>query len=228
LSPETHFSCKPAEKRESIPASPIQSLNVHSLLPHAIQTMTAPLKRLALFGSSGQTGLVVAHEALARNYALNLLVRTPSKLPASIATHPNVAVIQGDVTNSEDVLRTIINGATDEEQAAGIKRPAAAVLSCLGTQILRGPPAQVHSIGTRNIIAVLNSPGSSTKRLITMSAVGVGESAKDTPFWAMPASYLANTYILKEVQDDKAIMEKEVMESGIGWFHRVSDCLNSK
>lgn len=185
------------------------------------RSMAAPVsvvRRIAIFGASGQTGKFLTQQALERGLGLNILVRDPTKLPDALKQDNRVAVIKGDVTNADDVFRTIVYGATDEEQAAGVKRPADAVLSCLGTQTLRGPPAQCHSLGTRNMISAMQSPGSPAKKLVVMSAVGVGESAKEVPFWAWPASYLANNYILNEVQADKAIMEKEIMESGLGGF----------
>lgn len=150
--------------------------------------MSQQLKRLAVFGGSGQTGRVLCKQALERNYALSILARNPELLPSEIRDHPNVNILKGDVTNADDVFRTIVNGATEEEQAAGVKRGTAhAVLSCLGTQILRGPPAKCHSLGVRNMISAMKSGSTACNKLVVMSAVGVGESAKDVPFWARPA-----------------------------------------
>ncbi|KAI9001825.1 hypothetical protein DFJ74DRAFT_697315 [Hyaloraphidium curvatum] len=181
--------------------------------------MAAKLPRLAIFGASGQTGRVLVRQALDRNHPVTLLVRDPAKLPAELrADADRVSVIKGDVTNYEDVRRTIVAGNSAEEEAAGrAARPAGAVLSCLGTQILSGPPTQVHSLGVRNMIKAMKSPGAATDRIVAMSAIGVGETAADVPFWAWPATYLANNFILREVQADKAIMERELVESGLDY-----------
>lgn len=63
------------------------------------------MKKLAIFGSTGNSGSYLVKEALERGYELTLLVRDSSKIPAEI--QDKVSVIKGDALNYKDVSETI-------------------------------------------------------------------------------------------------------------------------
>jgi len=62
------------------------------------------MKTIAIFGAAGNTGKPFTEMALKDGYAVKALVRTPAKLGLQ---HPNLEVIQGDLTDSAKVEETI-------------------------------------------------------------------------------------------------------------------------
>ncbi|SON51974.1 NAD(P)-dependent oxidoreductase [Vibrio tapetis] len=63
------------------------------------------VKTLAILGGTGLVGQQVVKEALALNYHLRILARTPSKVSA----HPNITVIKGDARD-ENALNSLVKG----------------------------------------------------------------------------------------------------------------------
>ena len=55
---------------------------------------------LLVFGASGRTGKLVAKESLEKGHHVLAFVRNPTKLDFS---HPQLEVVQGDVTSVTDV-----------------------------------------------------------------------------------------------------------------------------
>ena len=62
------------------------------------------MKRIALFGASGQTGQRFLEKALEANYELVALVRNPDKITQA---HSNLRLIKGDVLNESDVAEVV-------------------------------------------------------------------------------------------------------------------------
>ncbi|QEO14506.1 SDR family oxidoreductase [Agromyces intestinalis] len=107
---------------------------------------------IALFGATGKTGRRVLDRALAAGYDVRALVRTPAKLDV---TNDRLTVIQGDVTDTDAVERTI----------AG----SDAVLSLFGQ--VKGSPRTLQTDGTRVIVAAMQRHG--VRRLVTLSGGGL-------------------------------------------------------
>uniref|UniRef100_A0A4W4FQ26 NAD(P)-binding domain-containing protein n=1 Tax=Electrophorus electricus TaxID=8005 RepID=A0A4W4FQ26_ELEEL len=66
--------------------------------------MSDAVKNVAIFGSTGMTGLVTVPIASAAGYNVTVLVRDPARLPAD---HKASRVVVGDVLNKEDVKKTL-------------------------------------------------------------------------------------------------------------------------
>uniref|UniRef100_A0A8C8DTT0 Biliverdin reductase B n=1 Tax=Oryzias sinensis TaxID=183150 RepID=A0A8C8DTT0_9TELE len=66
--------------------------------------MSDSIKNVAIFGATGMTGLATLPLAVAAGYNVTVLVRDPAKLPAD---HKACRVVVGDVTNKEDVKKTM-------------------------------------------------------------------------------------------------------------------------
>ncbi|XP_076590371.1 flavin reductase (NADPH) [Chaetodon auriga] len=103
--------------------------------------MSAFIKNVAIFGSTGMTGLATFPQAVAAGYNVTVLVRDPTKLPAD---HKASRVEVGDVLNKEDVKKTL------EGQDA--------VIIILGTRNDLSPTT-VMSEGTKNIVEAMKARG---------------------------------------------------------------------
>ncbi|XP_034239259.1 flavin reductase (NADPH) isoform X2 [Thrips palmi] len=63
------------------------------------------MKKIAIFGGSGNTGLCAVDAALKKGLAVRALARDPSKFPEDVAS--KVEIVQGDVLNYDDVKKTV-------------------------------------------------------------------------------------------------------------------------
>ena len=90
--------------------------------------------RLAIFGSTGGTGLELTRQALEQGHSVRVLVRNPNRMPL---VNSNMRVVLGNVLDHESVTKTVLG--------------ADAVLSCLGQRnLLRN--TRVCSVGTHLIV----------------------------------------------------------------------------
>ncbi|XP_026996070.1 flavin reductase (NADPH) isoform X1 [Tachysurus fulvidraco] len=121
--------------------------------------MSDSIKNVAIFGSTGMTGLATLPIAAAAGYNVTVLVRDPSRLPAD---HKASRIVVGDVCNKEDVKKTL------EGQDA--------VIIVLGTRSDLGPTTMM-SEGTRNILESMKSRGI-CKVVACMSAFLLWDRAK--------------------------------------------------
>jgi putative NADH-flavin reductase len=106
--------------------------------------------RIVIFGASGQTGRLLAGQALAAGHDVAAVTRRPAGFPF---THDRLAVIDADVHDGPAVGRTI--------------EGADVVLSALGVPFTR-KQITVYSDGARNIIAAMSGHG--VKRLVVVSS----------------------------------------------------------
>jgi putative NADH-flavin reductase len=60
--------------------------------------------KLALFGASGKTGRHLVEQALAKEYSVTALARTPDKLARY---HDRLKVIQGDIRDASKVAEAV-------------------------------------------------------------------------------------------------------------------------
>ncbi|MCC6169700.1 MAG: SDR family oxidoreductase [Caldilineaceae bacterium] len=148
--------------------------------------------QIALFGATGGTGRQVTQQALAAGYSVAALVRDPAKMPA---THPNLHIIPGNVLNAEPV--------------AGALRGAGAAIICLGNTSAN--PDRVVSRGTGLIVDAMQNQG--VRRLVVVSAIGVGDSRDQVPFFFK----LLTKTLLRQTMQDKEAQEAIVRGSDLDW-----------
>jgi putative NADH-flavin reductase len=117
------------------------------------------MKKIALFGATGQTGGWVLKKLLAQGYSVTALVRDASRLNVS---DPRLTFIQGDVLDAQAVAKTIAG--TD------------VVVSLFGH--VKGSPEWLQTNGTKNIVAAMNSAG--VRKIISLSGGGL-PFEKDEP-----------------------------------------------
>ncbi|XP_046536144.1 flavin reductase (NADPH) [Equus quagga] len=100
------------------------------------------VKKIALFGATGRTGLTTLAQAVQAGYEVTVLVRDASKLPSEGPQPAHVVV--GDVRQAADVDKTV----------AG--QDAVVVLLGTGSDL---SPTTVMSEGARNIVAAMKAHG---------------------------------------------------------------------
>uniref|UniRef100_A0A671KAR1 Flavin reductase (NADPH)-like n=1 Tax=Sinocyclocheilus anshuiensis TaxID=1608454 RepID=A0A671KAR1_9TELE len=137
--------------------------------------MSDAIKNVAIFGSTGMTGLATLPIAVAAGYNVTVLVRDAARLPAD---HEASRVVVGDVLNKDDVKKTL------EGQDAVIiilgTRNDLMHFIYLFSEILSAGPTMMMSEGTRNILEVMKARGI-RKVIACMSAFLLWDRAKVPP-----------------------------------------------
>lgn len=147
--------------------------------------------KIAIFGSTGKTGLLTVFQALDKGHNVTAFARNPSMVKI---THKNISVIQGDILDYSKV-KEAVNGQD-------------VIISTLGVSSRK--PTTVLSDGTSNILKAMEECG--VKRFICMSSAGI---------LGNDAGFLFGKIIiplfLKEVFKDKVRQMKIVQESRVEW-----------
>ena len=148
--------------------------------------------RILVFGETGPTGQQIVYQGLELGYEITAFVRDPVRLPIK---HPNLAVLTGDVQDPNSVLKAV--------QGHDL------IMSALGNgKSLKG---KVFSVGIKNIVDAMKQFQS--KRIIVMSAFGVGNSLDRVPL--LPKMFYQT--LLKSTFNDKEIGEKYLKQSNLNW-----------
>jgi putative NADH-flavin reductase len=148
--------------------------------------------KVLVLGANGKTGSLVVDRAVAMGHEVSVLVRR-----AGLSSKSGVQVIIGDALKAADVLR-----AMDQQDA---------VVECIGgTSPWKDQTLERDAM--QNIVAAMKA--SATRRLVVVSAMGVGESAEQSPWWYR---YLMVPMFLRGSTADKTEMEVIVRESGLDW-----------
>ena len=154
------------------------------------------MKKIALFGATGQTGQLFLRAALAGGYQVKALVRHANKLTQKSA---RLTVIEGDVLNSADVYKTVEG--TD------------IVVSLFGH--VKGSPEWLQTNGTKNIVAAMKTHN--VGRIISLSGGGLPFPEKDKPKFA---DYVIRTIMkvaVPKVLNDAVAHHEVLVASGLKW-----------
>lgn len=149
--------------------------------------------KIAIFGATGGTGRCTVEQALAQGHSVSALARDPAKLDL---THPNLAIIAGNVLNADDVTACL--------------QGSEAVIVSLGNT--PNNPDLVVTDGTRNVIEGMRALG--IGRLIAVTSLGVGDSKEQVPFFFRT---LMRT-VLRKAMEDKEQQEQLIRASGLDWI----------
>ncbi len=155
------------------------------------------MKKIALFGGTGQTGKEFLDLALENEYSVKALVRTPSKVHL---THPNLLVVKGDVLNEKDV-QTVVAG-TD------------VVVSLFGH--VKGSPEWLQTNGTKHIVQAMKQEG--ITKVISLSGGGLPYPEKDEPKFADKMIRLIMKIAVPKVLNDAIAHHEVLAESGLDWI----------
>ncbi|MDB4920228.1 NAD(P)-dependent oxidoreductase [Mucilaginibacter sp.] len=158
--------------------------------------------KILILGATGRTGRLIVEEALKHGYDLNVLVRDKNKISFS---SKSIKVYQGTPTRIAD-LAAAMQGCDLIISALGIVRASDAPWSKLITA------KNFISESIKNVIAEADQQ--SLKRLITVSAWGVGDTKMEIPFWLR---WLINYTNLRPVYAEHELGEKLLANSNLNW-----------
>lgn len=154
------------------------------------------MKKLALFGATGQTGREFLKLALPEGYELRAMARNPDDLKIE---HENLEVIQGDVLNESDVEEVVIG--TD------------VVVSLFGH--VKDSPKWLQTNGTKNIVKAMKKEG--IDKIISLSGGGLPYE-KDKPkipdYLIKGAMKLFAGHLLEDAKKHAEVLK----ESGLDWI----------
>jgi putative NADH-flavin reductase len=152
--------------------------------------------RILVFGATGPTGLEVVSQGLEHGHDVTAFVRDPGRL-GPLA--PRVRVAVGDVTRAQSALAV---------DAAMQGRDA--VVSALGVRAaLRSGGLMASAM--RAIVPAMEAHG--VRRIVLVSAMGVGASGRDAPL----VPRLMYRLLLGDIFADKQAAEDRVRASGLEW-----------
>ncbi len=158
--------------------------------------------RVLVLGATGGTGRAAVHYALVAGHHVTAFARRPEALDMRDA---RLETVRGDVMDAPAVARAVA-GQDGVIVALGISSNP--IMVKLGRS---NTPINVCSVGTRNALAALK--GNGRRRLVCVSAYGVGETRDRMP---RAARFIYRT-LLKEHMDDKEVQERLVRESDTDW-----------
>ncbi len=147
--------------------------------------------KIAVFGASGKTGILIVYQALNQGHMVTAFARYPANVTIR---HNNLRVIQGDVLEPEKVGLAVVG--------------QDAVLCALGYD--KNKPNIMLSEGTGNILKAMEATG--VKRFICMSSAGI--LGNDGGFWF---GKIIMPLFLKHVFEDKKRQAKVIEQSSAEW-----------
>jgi putative NADH-flavin reductase len=152
--------------------------------------------RIVVFGANGRTGRQIVAQALAAGHEVTAFVRDPAKAPGP---HPRLRVAVGEVTCDQEAVAAAVTGQD-------------AVLSALGSPStwsgLLHPTLTVEAAP----VIVRAMRGAGVRRLVFLSAHGVGETRDEGP-----ASFRLMYRFLGPVFGDKAAGERVLRDDALDW-----------
>ena len=148
--------------------------------------------KVLVIGAAGKTGEALVKGALARGYTVTAFVHDAKEFEAG-----GTRVIEGDVLDAA-VLESAIAGQD-------------AVLDALGGHT-PWKETTLETNAARNVISGMGKHG--VKRLMVVSAIGVGGTADLVPSWY---EHLIMPTLLRGTMHDKEAMEPVVEASGLDW-----------
>ncbi len=146
--------------------------------------------RVLVLGATGRTGLELLRQGAERGHDVTAFARKPEALEGA-----GVKVLQGDILDPKAVDRAV----QDQD----------AVLFALGPRNRHDERTQ--SEGTAHLVRAMEARG--IKRLVLLSAIGVGESLRQSGFFGAVIVPLA----LRKVFADKERQEALVTGSTLDW-----------
>jgi len=149
--------------------------------------------KLAVFGATGPTGKELLAQALDRGYEVTAFARRPQAL----SQRERLRVVSGDATRDAGAVAEAVRGQDGVVSALGVR-----------TSFL---PRGLMQRSLANIVPAMEAAG--VRRLVLMSAFGVGESRKDAPL----GPRLVYHTLLACIFADKRAAEESLKRSTLDW-----------
>ena len=148
--------------------------------------------KLLVLGGTGGTGRQIVQQALEAGHDVTVLARDPAK----VAQQPRLRSVGGDVADTQKVIDAM--------------RGQDAVISALG----RGLSFKSEHLIERSVPGILSAMKTAgVRRLIFMSAWGVGDTKQDAPL--LPKMFF-NT-LLRGIYADKLAGDELIRKSDLDW-----------
>ena len=147
--------------------------------------------KIAVFGASGRTGLLLTFQALNQGHEVTAFTRSPHKISI---THKNIRIVGGELQDFKKI----------KEAVSGQD----VVMCTLGIE--KNKPSTVLSDATRLILKAMEEAG--VKRFICMSSAGV--LGNDGGFWF---GKILIPLFLKHVFEDKKRQIEVIRQSKSEW-----------
>ena len=151
--------------------------------------------KITIIGASAGVGLATTKRALERHHDVTTLARSEIALPAS----NHLTTLKGSATSKADLTEAI--------------RGSEAVIVALGTGKSM-KQTTLYSDFARVLVEVAQELKFSAP-IIVLTGFGAGESAQYHDNFIMRMFF---KFLLKDVYDDKSIMEKTITESNLNWI----------
>jgi len=155
--------------------------------------------KVLIFGATGPTGRELVARALEKGHDVTAFARNPKGL--GMEEEEGFRIVPGDVLQPKTVDRAM--------------KGQQAVLCAIGPRAHTGTgetPYNVVSVGTRHIVEAMEQTG--TKRLVTLSSAGVGDSRGKLGFFR---EAILIPLFSKAKFRDKELQEEYVRESSVEW-----------
>jgi putative NADH-flavin reductase len=154
------------------------------------------MKKIALFGASGQTGQQFLIQALEKGYSVKALVRNLNSMPQKST---QLELIQGDVLNLVDVEKTI--------------EGCDVVISLFGH--VKNSPEWLQSDGTSNIIKAMKK--FRILKIVSLSGGGLPYPEKDEPKFMDKVIRTIMKITVPKVLNDANKHANLLRNSGLKW-----------
>ena len=152
--------------------------------------------KLAILGATGKTGGHAMERALADGHHVRVLARDPSKVTTK---HERLEVVKGDATQTEDCA-TLVEGCD-------------AVLAAVGPPHLKKTTLRADVV--KALVPAMTSKG--VKRLVWLSAIGVGDSKEQTRRTSFFVSRVFIPLVVKTTYIDVQAAEDLLLGSGLDY-----------
>lgn len=150
--------------------------------------------KIVVFGASGPTGRQVVSQALAAGHEVTAFVRNPD---AFDLRHERLRIAVGDTTR-------------DDAKVAEAIRGQEVVVSALGRRN-SFKSGNLIRLSLQSIVSAMERNG--VRRLLVVSAFGVGESHRDAPL--LPR--IMYRLLLTDIFADKKAAEDDLTRSSVDW-----------
>jgi putative NADH-flavin reductase len=151
-------------------------------------------RKVLVLGAAGLTGQHIVAQALDAGHVVTAFVRNPD---AMTTRSPRLRVVAGDVTSDEPTLADAVQGQD-------------VVISALG----RGKSFASRGLIEASVPRIVQAmERADVRRLVFMSAFGIGETYRDTPW--VPRLFMAT--LLRDIYRDKAAGESVLRRSKLDW-----------
>lgn len=150
--------------------------------------------KLFVLGATGGTGQQIVAQALDAGHEVTALARDRTRITTQ---HPRLKIIGGDTTGGEAAM-------------AGPMHGHDAVISAIG----RGKTFKSDRLIERSVPGILGAmKASGVRRLMFTSALGVGETFRDSPL--LPKVFFRT--LLRGIYADKLVGDNLIRDSGLDW-----------